>query len=148
MTDPPPEDPPRLPKAVPPRGGGPGDSSCSDMDCCPLEGCDLNLLLLLGHVLIPAPRPTRAARPEPGLAAPQGQVAGLLFTAVMVYRAQISPTRPPCCGYTPTCSTYAAIALRSHGALRGTWLTLRRLLRCRPGRSGHDPVPRTPQRVL
>jgi putative membrane protein insertion efficiency factor len=140
MTDPP-DDPPRLPRAVPPRGGGPGDSSCGDLDCCPFDGCDLSLLALLGNVLITTCRHTRSARPDPGLAVPRGRSARLLFAAVMVYRIQISPTRPPCCRYTPTCSTYAAIALHRHGALRGSGLTVARLLRCRPGHDGHDPVP-------
>ncbi len=50
--------------------------------------------------------------------------------------------RPSPCRYVPSCSYYAAEALETHGATKGTWLTLRRLLRCRPGGpSGWDPVP-------
>ncbi|MEO7837599.1 MAG: membrane protein insertion efficiency factor YidD [Acidimicrobiales bacterium] len=46
------------------------------------------------------------------------------------------------CRYTPTCSSYAAEALRVHGAARGTWLSIRRLGRCHPwGGFGPDPVP-------
>ncbi|MEV8362245.1 membrane protein insertion efficiency factor YidD [Streptomyces niveus] len=58
----------------------------------------------------------------------------------------ISPARPPCCPYTPSCSTYAVKALHRHGALRGGFLVLGRLLRCRGRR---DPVPpaRRPLRV-
>ena len=46
------------------------------------------------------------------------------------------------CRFQPTCSHYSIEALKTHGALRGTWLTLRRLLRCHPfGGAGFDPVP-------
>ncbi len=50
--------------------------------------------------------------------------------------------RPSPCRFTPSCSEYAKEAVQVHGAGRGTWLTTRRLARCRPfGRSGYDPVP-------
>jgi len=51
--------------------------------------------------------------------------------------------RPSPCRYWPTCSNYALEALAVHGAVRGSWLTVRRLLRCHPlaSRSGVDPVP-------
>lgn len=50
--------------------------------------------------------------------------------------------RPSPCRFTPSCSAYAAEAYEVHGAARGSWLTVRRLLRCRPfGPSGYDPVP-------
>ncbi|MFE4976547.1 membrane protein insertion efficiency factor YidD [Kitasatospora sp. NPDC056651] len=54
---------------------------------------------------------------------------------------EVSPRRPACCPYTPSCSTYAVRALHRHGALRGARLTVGRLLRCRPGAGGADPVP-------
>lgn len=68
--------------------------------------------------------------------------ARLLSMPVLLYRAAISPLLPPSCRFTPTCSAYALEALRRHGALKGTWLTLKRLARCHPwGGSGYDPVP-------
>jgi putative membrane protein insertion efficiency factor len=50
--------------------------------------------------------------------------------------------RPSPCRFYPTCSSYAAEAVEVHGTVRGGWLTIRRLVRCRPlGPSGFDPVP-------
>jgi putative membrane protein insertion efficiency factor len=50
--------------------------------------------------------------------------------------------RPSPCRFTPSCSAYAVEALEVHGSARGLWLTMRRLVRCRPfGPSGWDPVP-------
>jgi putative membrane protein insertion efficiency factor len=59
------------------------------------------------------------------------------------YRRFISPMLAPSCRFHPTCSAYALQALERHGVLRGSLLTLRRLLRCHPwgGCGGHDPVP-------
>jgi len=70
----------------------------------------------------------------------------LLKLPVYGYRYAISPLLPPMCRYEPTCSAYALEALEKHGALRGSWLALRRILRCHPvewlgGGSGYDPVP-------
>ena len=68
--------------------------------------------------------------------------ARLLTGLVLFYRKVISPLKPACCRFTPTCSAYALEALRVHGAVYGSWLTLKRLLRCHPfGGSGYDPVP-------
>jgi putative membrane protein insertion efficiency factor len=69
-------------------------------------------------------------------------VARLLLTLVGCYRRFVSPALPPSCRFTPSCSAYAVEALSRHGAARGSWLTLRRLLRCGPWHpGGHDPVP-------
>ena len=66
----------------------------------------------------------------------------LISLPVWFYRAAISPMLPPSCRFTPTCSQYALEALRRHGPFRGSWLTVRRILRCHPwGGSGYDPVP-------
>ena len=69
-------------------------------------------------------------------------VARALIALIGVYRGAISPLLPAACRYTPTCSDYAQQALRKHGAIKGSWLAARRLLRCHPwGGHGHDPVP-------
>ncbi|MCB9018326.1 MAG: membrane protein insertion efficiency factor YidD [Prevotellaceae bacterium] len=68
--------------------------------------------------------------------------AKMLMLPVLFYRYFISPYTPPSCRYTPTCSEYALIALKRYGAIKGLWLTLKRLSRCHPwGGSGYDPVP-------
>ena len=65
-----------------------------------------------------------------------------LIVLVRFYRLCISPLTPPSCRFTPTCSQYALEALRKYGPIKGSWLTVRRLLRCHPwGGSGYDPVP-------
>jgi putative membrane protein insertion efficiency factor len=68
--------------------------------------------------------------------------AARMIAAIRVYQREISPRRGPVCRFTPSCSEYAARALDEHGARRGSWLAVRRLLRCRPGAAGGaDPVP-------
>jgi putative membrane protein insertion efficiency factor len=67
------------------------------------------------------------------------QVHVAIFRA---YKRFISPALPTACRYVPTCSEYAIEAIERHGAIRGSWLTLCRLLRCNPfGGHGYDPVP-------
>ena len=67
----------------------------------------------------------------------------ILMALVRFYRTAISPYRPPCCRFSPTCSQYALEALEKYGALKGGWLTFKRLLRCNPFNHGdfYDPVP-------
>lgn len=71
----------------------------------------------------------------------------VLILPIRLYQWTISPLLGVNCRYAPSCSEYAIEAIASHGALRGGWLGLRRILRCHPwGGSGYDPVPR-PGRV-
>lgn len=66
----------------------------------------------------------------------------ILIGLVRAYRFLLSPLLPMSCRYHPTCSAYACQALAQHGALRGSWLMLIRILRCHPwGGDGIDPVP-------
>lgn len=70
---------------------------------------------------------------------PLGKIA---FTMVRGYQRLISPLFPPTCRYQPTCSQYAAEAIKLHGGLKGSWLALKRIGRCHPwGGYGFDPVP-------
>ena len=65
----------------------------------------------------------------------------LLIRAIDTYQRAYEG-RPSPCRFTPSCSSYAREALEVHGRWRGFWLTMRRLVRCRPfGPSGFDPVP-------
>ena len=80
--------------------------------------------------------------------APLSPAARPLHALVRGYRYLFSG-RPSPCRFVPSCSTYALEALEAHGAVRGTWLTIRRLARCHPwGRSGYDPVPPPRHRPL
>ena len=68
--------------------------------------------------------------------------ARLLAALVRGYRYLLSPWWGRQCRFTPTCSQYAIDALERHGAARGSWLALKRVLRCHPwGGGGFDPVP-------
>jgi len=66
----------------------------------------------------------------------------LLLACIAFYRRHISPLRPPCCRFIPTCSAYAYEAITKYGAAKGLWLAIRRLLKCHPfHKGGYDPVP-------
>ena len=69
-------------------------------------------------------------------------MARVLRAAVRLYQWCLRPLLPSTCRFHPSCSHYADEALARHGALRGTWLTTRRLCRCGPWHpGGYDPVP-------
>ena len=69
-------------------------------------------------------------------------LAHVVALPVRAYRLLLSPWIGRNCRFMPTCSEYALEALEKHGAWRGSWLTIRRLSRCRPGGGdGYDPVP-------
>jgi uncharacterized protein len=104
--------------------------------CCLANavGCGMDSMLL-------APTTLREVRVA-GTGERGTRLAERMVAAVRVYQRRVSATRPPCCRFTPTCSAYAVEALERHGAGRGSWLTVRRLARCRPGAAGGaDPVP-------
>ncbi len=66
----------------------------------------------------------------------------LLLGLIQVYRYTISPFLGQRCRFYPTCSAYAAEALTRYGVIKGSWLSLKRVLRCHPFHAGgHDPVP-------
>ena len=66
----------------------------------------------------------------------------VMIWLVGLYRKYISPMKPPCCRFTPTCSAYAVEAFEKRGFFIGLVLTVWRILRCNPfSRGGYDPVP-------
>jgi putative membrane protein insertion efficiency factor len=76
-----------------------------------------------------------------------GIVSRLCLGAIRGYQLAISPWLGPRCRFQPTCSEYAATAIRRFGARRGLALAVRRILRCHPwGGHGYDPVPERNER--
>jgi putative membrane protein insertion efficiency factor len=123
------------------RGYGGGGGSCLrdllflNAGCCLAEGLGCG-----GDAFLLAPVTVRAVRATG--TGERRRPAERMIAAVRVYQREISSKREPCCLFTPTCSAYAVQALERHGPRRGSWLTLRRVVRCRPGaRGGADPVP-------
>jgi putative membrane protein insertion efficiency factor len=69
-------------------------------------------------------------------------VRKVLIGFIRLYQLVLSPWLPTSCRFTPSCSQYGVEAIRRHGAIKGTALTLGRISRCHPwGGSGYDPVP-------
>ena len=65
-----------------------------------------------------------------------------IISAIRFYQREISPLFPPRCRYIPTCSQYALEAVEKYGAIKGTFLATKRILRCNPfHKGGYDPVP-------
>lgn len=84
----------------------------------------------------------RAGPPARRPAAAPGRAARLLLVLLAGYQRWISPALGQRCRFWPTCSSYAAQAVRDRGAVLGSWLAVRRLARCHPFHpGGHDPVP-------
>jgi putative membrane protein insertion efficiency factor len=68
--------------------------------------------------------------------------AKFLILLIRIYQITLSPFIGRSCRYTPTCSNYGIEAIRKYGAIKGGWLTFKRILSCNPwGGSGYDPVP-------
>ncbi|WP_397539714.1 membrane protein insertion efficiency factor YidD [Rummeliibacillus pycnus] len=66
----------------------------------------------------------------------------LFILPIRFYQKVISPLKPPSCRFYPTCSNYGIEAIEKHGAIKGGYLTIRRILRCQPFcEGGYDPVP-------
>ena len=66
----------------------------------------------------------------------------VLLSLIRFYRRYVSPGRPPCCRFIPTCSAYALEAVEKYGAVKGSFLAAKRILRCNPfHKGGYDPVP-------
>ena len=72
-----------------------------------------------------------------------GPLASFLHFLVRMYKIVLSPVFGNNCRFTPSCSSYALEALENFGAFKGTWLTMKRIIKCHPwGGSGHDPIPK------
>lgn len=66
----------------------------------------------------------------------------ILLWLIKAYQRFISPLFPPTCRFQPTCSQYALEAISQYGAFKGSWLAIRRILRCHPFHpGGYDPIP-------
>ena len=65
----------------------------------------------------------------------------LVLNFLRFYKIFLSPFLPPSCRFTPTCSEYTREAVEKYGAMRGTWMGVKRILRCQPfSKGGYDPV--------
>ena len=68
----------------------------------------------------------------------------LLIKLIKFYRRSISPYTKPCCRFIPTCSQYALEAIEKYGALKGSYLAVKRILRCNPFNRHYDPYDPVP----
>lgn len=75
-------------------------------------------------------------------------LAQVLLALVWTYRKIVSPLLPPRCRFYPSCSAYAAEALRVHGAVRGLWLAVRRVAKCHPFHPGGVDFVPPPRRAV
>jgi uncharacterized protein len=67
----------------------------------------------------------------------------ILLSIVRFYQRAVSPYKPRSCRFHPTCSQYSYEAIRDHGPLKGTWLGIKRIIKCHPlNPGGYDPVPK------
>lgn len=65
-----------------------------------------------------------------------------LVGAIRFYQVYLSPLKPPCCRFVPTCSEYALEAIQKYGPVKGSWLAVKRISKCHPfHKGGYDPVP-------
>ena len=70
-------------------------------------------------------------------------IKGVFLLLIRFYRKFISPMKPPSCRFAPTCSQYAIEAIEVHGAVKGGWLSVKRISKCHPLHpGGFDPVPK------
>ena len=66
----------------------------------------------------------------------------VLIAMIRFYRKYLSPLKPPCCRFIPTCSEYALEAVSKYGAWKGGWLAVKGICKCHPfHKGGYDPVP-------
>jgi putative membrane protein insertion efficiency factor len=73
----------------------------------------------------------------------------VLITIIIFYKKYISPLKPACCRFYPTCSEYAIEAIQKYGCFKGIFLSLKRLLKCHPYHPGGcDPVPDNIDKIL
>ncbi|MDE6183576.1 MAG: membrane protein insertion efficiency factor YidD [Rikenellaceae bacterium] len=83
-----------------------------------------------------------AERPNRVTVALRNVAVAIPLALIFIYKHLISPHLPSACRYVPTCSQYAAEALRKHGLIKGSLLAAKRILSCHPwGGAGYDPVP-------
>jgi len=65
----------------------------------------------------------------------------VILSFLQLYKTLVSPFLPPACRFEPTCSVYMMEAVEKYGAIKGTWMGVKRILRCQPFcKGGYDPV--------